>query len=298
MAIRTNTEKQPRRIACAAALAVLSSGSLMLAGCTIGDVAEDIPADVMSSEDGPAPTRGGVASEENNTNSGEITATDLQDLALPDTTIAVAGVGSTQEVSVPAWSTIKVPLSIAAVRDGYADMSALTSAITVSDNAAAEQLWEGLGQPEGAAEKVERVLSEGGVQTQVSAQVTRPGFSAFGQTMWTTEGQATFASHLQCLAGAQSVMEAMGSIAGGQNYGLGQIPGAIYKGGWGPNESGAYGVRQFGLIPRGDGTFAAVAIAAVSPDGSYESSQVQLDQLAQKLSERAADLPATECSSS
>lgn len=298
MAIRTNTEKQPRRIVCAAALAVLSSGSLMLAGCTIGDVAEDIPADVMSSEDGPAPTRGGVASEENNTNSGEITATDLQDLALPDTTIAVAGVGSTQEVSVPAWSTIKVPLSIAAVRDGSADMSALTSAITVSDNAAAEQLWEGLGQPEGAAEKVERVLSEGGVQTQVSAQVTRPGFSAFGQTMWTTEGQATFASHLQCLAGAQSVMEAMGSIAGGQNYGLGQIPGAMYKGGWGPNESGAYGVRQFGLIPRGDGTFAAVAIAAVSPDGSYESGQAQLNRLAQKLSERAADLPAKECSGS
>lgn len=298
MAIRTNTEKQPRRIVCAAALAVLSSGSLMLAGCTIGDVAEDIPADVMSSEDGPAPTRGGVASEENNTNSGEITATDLQDMALPDTTIAVAGVGSTQEVSVPAWSTIKVPLSIAAVRDGSADMSALTSAITVSDNAAAEQLWEGLGQPEGAAEKVERVLSEGGVQTQVSAQVTRPGFSAFGQTMWTTEGQATFASHLQCLAGAQSVMEAMGSIAGGQNYGLGQIPGAMYKGGWGPNESGAYGVRQFGLIPRGDGTFAAVAIAAVSPDGSYESGQAQLNRLAQKLSERAADLPAKECSGS
>ena len=298
MAIRTNTEKQPRRIVCAAALAVLSSGSLMLAGCTIGDVAEDIPADVTSSEDGPAPTRGGVASEENNTNSGEITATDLQDLALPDTTIAVAGVGSTQEVSVPAWSTIKVPLSIAAVRDGSADMSALTSAITVSDNAAAEQLWEGLGQPEGAAEKVERVLSEGGVQTQVSAQVTRPGFSAFGQTMWTTEGQATFASHLQCLAGAQSVMEAMGSIAGGQNYGLGQIPGAMYKGGWGPNESGAYGVRQFGLIPRGDGTFAAVAIAAVSPDGSYESGQAQLNRLAQKLSERAADLPAKECSGS
>lgn len=298
MAIRTNTEKQPRRIVCAAALAVLSSGSLMLAGCTIGDVAEDIPADVMSSEDGPAPTRGGVASEENNTNSGEITATDLQDLALPDTTIAVAGVGSTQEVSVPAWSTIKVPLSIAAVRDGSADMSALTSAITVSDNAAAEQLWEGLGQPAEAAEKVERVLSEGGVQTQVSAQVTRPGFSAFGQTMWTTEGQATFASHLQCLAGAQSVMEAMGSIAGGQNYGLGQIPGAMYKGGWGPNESGAYGVRQFGLIPRGDGTFAAVAIAAVSPDGSYESGQAQLNQLAQKLSERAADLPAAECSGS
>jgi len=270
----------------------------MLAGCTIGDVAEDIPADVTSSEDGPAPTRGGVASEENNTNSGEITATDLQDMALPDTTIAVAGVGSTQEVSVPAWSTIKVPLSIAAVRDGSADVSALTSAITVSDNAAAEQLWEGLGQPAEVAEKVERVLSEGGVQTQVSAQVTRPGFSAFGQTMWTTEGQATFASHLQCLAGAQSVMEAMGSIAGGQNYGLGQIPGAMYKGGWGPNESGAYGVRQFGLIPRGDGTFAAVAIAAVSPDGSYESGQAQLNQLAQKLSERAADLPAAECSGS
>lgn len=298
MAIMISTEQQPRRIARSAVLAVLSTGSLMLAGCTIGDVAEDIPVDVTSSEEGPEPTRGGVASEENNTNSGEITVTDLQDLALPDTAIAVAGVGSTQEVNVPAWSTIKVPLSIAAVRDGSADMSALTSAITVSDNAAAEQLWEGLGQPEEAAEKVERVLSEGDVQTQVNAQVTRPGFSAFGQTMWTTEGQATFASHLQCLEGAQAVVEAMGSIAGGQNYGLGQISGALYKGGWGPNESGVYGVRQFGLLPRGDGTLAAVAIAAVSPDGSYESGQAQLNQLAQKLSERAADLPAAECSGS
>lgn len=298
MAIKISTEQQPRRIARSAALTVLSTGSLMLAGCTIGDVAEDIPVDVTSSEVGPEPTRGGVASEENNTNSGEITVTDLQDMASPDTAIAVAGVGSTQEVNVPAWSTIKVPLSIAAVRDGSADMGALTSAITVSDNAAAEQLWEGLGQPEGAAEKVERVLSEGGVQTQVNAQVTRPGFSAFGQTMWTTEGQATFASHLQCLEGAQAVVEAMGSIAGGQNYGLGQISGALYKGGWGPNESGVYGVRQFGLLPRGDGTLAAVAIAAVSPDGSYESGQAQLNQLAQKLSERAADLPAAECSGS
>lgn len=298
MVLKNNVGQQPRRIARSAALAVLSAGSLMLAGCTIGDVADDIPADVTSSEDGPEPTRGGAASEENRTHNGEVTATDLQDMVPPDTAIAVAGVGSTQEVSVPAWSTIKVPLSIAAVRDGSADMSALNSAITVSDNAAAEQLWQGLGQPEDAAEKVERVLNEGGVQTKVNAQVTRPGLSASGQTMWTTESQAAFASQLQCLEGAQAVVEAMGSIAGGQNYGLGQISGALYKGGWGPDESGAYGVRQFGLIPRGDGTFAAVAIAAISPDGSYESGQAQLNQLAQKLSERAADLPAAECSRS
>ena len=52
-----------------------------------------------------------------------------------------------------AWSTSKVPLSIAALRaDPPADTGLVTSAITASDNASAEALWSGLGDPETAAE--------------------------------------------------------------------------------------------------------------------------------------------------
>lgn len=290
--------------------ALVASGIVMasvLSACTIGDVSDkqqssdtSATAEQNSGDEGPQPTRGGAASDEkatteNGAGKGSLTEADLKAMVQPGTAIAVAGLGHTDEVAVPAWSTMKVPVAIAALRAGSADMSALTSAITASDNASAEALWSSLGSPEEAAQKTGEVLKDAGVNVAVNAQVTRPGFSAFGQTMWNSQQQADFASQLRCVDAAEPVATAMGSIVSGQNYGLGQFSGAIYKGGWGPNESGSYGVRQFGLIPRGDGSFAAVAIAAQSTDGSYESGQAQLNELASKLKERAADLPAAQC---
>jgi hypothetical protein len=57
----------------------------------------------------------------------------------------------------PAWSTSKVPVSIAALReDSSLDLlAAVSSAITVSDNGAAEAVWARLGEPHSAAAKVE-----------------------------------------------------------------------------------------------------------------------------------------------
>ena len=87
----------------------------------------------------------------------------------------------------------------------------------------------------------------------------------------------------------------MEKIEPGQAYGLGKIPGAIFKGGWGPDESGSYDVRQFGLVPTGGGKYAAVAIGAKSTDGSYESAQSQLNSLSAALQTRLADLPPAKC---
>lgn len=179
----------------------------------------------------------------------------------------------------PAWSTIKVPLAVAALRQDASHAAAVSQAITVSDNAAAQALWDGLGGGVPAAAEVEAVLREGGdPTTRVQPAVTRPEYTAFGQSSWPETAQAEFARQLPTLAGAEQVLAEMANIAAGQDYGLGIIPGARFKGGWGPDETGVYLVRQFGLVGE-----TGIALAVVPADGSYESGQAVLTELAQLL---------------
>ncbi|MBG9316833.1 hypothetical protein I4J34_04500 [Corynebacterium diphtheriae bv. mitis] len=103
-----------------------------------------------------------------------------------------------------------------------------------------------------------------------------------------------FARHMGCVAGSASVLAAMGEIASSQRYGLGSIPGARFKGGWGPNLSGSYDVRQFGLVPIG-GVIVPVAVTAQASDGSYESGQQLLTRMATKLASFNGNVPSAEC---
>lgn len=210
--------------------------------------------------------------------------------------------GPLQGGAEPAWSTIKVPLAIAALHSGGGDNSA-ARAIQSSDNAAAEQLWASLGGGAAAAGKVAAVIREySGQEVSVQPTVTRPGFSAYGQTRWTLAQQAAFAAGLAEAAGqdpaAGEVYRLMGQIMPGHAYGIGQLSGAAFKGGWGPDETGGYLVRQFGVVPAGafagggagDGSAVAadavvpIAIAVRAADGSYETGQQVLNAIAQKLS--------------
>ena len=59
-----------------------------------------------------------------------------------------------------AWSTIKVPLAIAALRAGVGSRELVVQTITESDNAAAEELWSGLGDPVAAAQQVQAVIAD------------------------------------------------------------------------------------------------------------------------------------------
>ena len=63
-----------------------------------------------------------------------------------------------------AWSTIKVPLAIAGLRetDPPEVTEAMRAAITQSDNDAAESIWASLGDPATAATKSRAVLAEAG----------------------------------------------------------------------------------------------------------------------------------------
>jgi hypothetical protein len=196
----------------------------------------------------------------------------------------------------PAWSTIKAPLSIAALRESQSAVptDAMRAAITESDNAAADQVWQSLGAPDLAAKKVEAVLNDAGAPATVPAQRPRPEFSAFGQTDWSLADQVKFLSWAKCTAVAEPILSLMGQVEGDQHWGLGGVEGAQIKGGWGPSPGGAYLVRQIAVIPT-PGGLTAVAMAAEPSSGSFGDGTQVLTKLANWLSEHKADLPGGQC---
>ncbi|MBF6520909.1 hypothetical protein IU411_11500 [Nocardia farcinica] len=196
-----------------------------------------------------------------------------------------------------AWSTIKVPLAVAALRrDPEGAMADAEAAITVSDNDAADALWDSLGDGLAAAEAVQQVLDEAGdATTGVPGPRTRLDYEAFGTTEWSLTDQVRFASRLPCLPQADAVTQLMGRITPDQGWGLGTIEGAIFKGGWGPDdETGVYLVRQFGLVPARNGLI-AVSMAAQAESGDFTDATHLLDDLAALLARHLDQLRGGHC---
>ncbi len=164
-----------------------------------------------------------------------------------------------------AWSTIKVPLAIAALRDDPDRAPDLVvKAITESDNQASEQLWSQLGEPAQAAQRVQAIVNESGdTDTVVESRRLRRGYTAFGQTRWTLRRQARFAAQLPNIPDAATVIAFMHNLIPSQRWGL-AAKGVAAKGGWGPGVRGDYLVRQFGIVPTDSGPI-GVALAAQAP---------------------------------
>lgn len=217
--------------------------------------------------------------------------------------VSIAPVGGGEVISLGdqepqvAWSTIKVPLAIAAQRKN-GRMPAEQPAIVDSDNAAAEQLWASLGTPEQAAQAVTAVLREGGDQTTVvPSERRRAEFSIFGQTVWALDDAATFTANLPCLPDSEHVVSLMGQVSGNQAWGIEVIPGrtTAVKGGWGPGESGGYIVRQIGVLTRKDGLQTAFALSTHAPGASMGSGTAVLDQVGRWIGSRLAAMPGGRC---
>jgi hypothetical protein len=189
-----------------------------------------------------------------------------------------------------AWSTIKVPLAIAALRTDWPRAKDLAAkAITESDNPAAEQLWAGLGDPADAARRVQAVIAEtGDTETAVEPRRLRRGYTAFGQTQWTLQRQARFAAELPLLPGAAGVIDLMGNLTAEHRWGL-ATKGVAAKGGWGPGAEGGYLVRQFGIVGTPSGQW-GVALAADVREGGYETGVEVVDALAEWLVSRLPGL--------
>ena len=195
-----------------------------------------------------------------------------------------------------AWSTIKVPLAIAALRTAPEQASGyLAPAIRQSDNVAAEYLWTLLGSPMEAAAAVQEILRDvDDTSTTVESERVRPGFTAFGQTNWPLSAAATFAWHLPCVEGGQTVIADMRQVAKNQLWGLAISADAATKGGWGPGENGGYLVRQLATISTPSGTL-GVALAAEPSDGTFASGVDAINRLAEWVLSHHESFPATAC---
>lgn len=201
-----------------------------------------------------------------------------------------------------AWSTIKVPLAIAAAEHasdaGGNPWPDIEAAITRSDNDAAARLWASLGPPEDAAAAVDEVLSaydSGGTQTQ--SVVVRPPFSSFGQTEWAPVDQARFAAALSCAdraSVAAQVRAAMGRVAPDHRWGIGRLQDAHIKSGWGPDAAGAYTLRQLG-DGSVEGRRYALAVVGRAADGTYPQAAADLDELVDWWAQAAAHRPGLPC---
>jgi hypothetical protein len=211
--------------------------------------------------------------------------------------VAPVALGGPDFADQPAWSTIKVPLVIASMRQHNTDhpTTAMVAAITESDNAAAESIWEGLGDPATAAADVGKVLHEFGDPTVVESRKLRPEYTAFGQTDWSLTNQATFLAAAACDPRNRPVLDLMGQVTGDQRWGLGALPDAKIKGGWGPAPSGRYLVRQIAVLPAGPRGLMVVAMAAEPDSGSFADGTRVLTQIGEWLRGRVDALPAAKC---
>jgi Beta-lactamase enzyme family len=219
--------------------------------------------------------------------------------------VAVSAVGNGQEPTTwgewqegPAWSTIKVPLVIAAYRQQKPQQvtDVMKAAITESDNSAAESLWEQLGDPTTAAQKVQQILQEtGDTTTTVESRKLRPEFTAFGQTIWSLVNQVRFTASAFCNSENGPIFDLMSQVKPDQSWGIGDIPGTQFKGGWGPSPSSKYLVRQIGVLTTPAGKV-AVAIAAEPASGSFDDGTRDLNEVAKWLTGHLGALPAGQCS--
>jgi hypothetical protein len=262
---------------------------------------EGLGSNGLADADTRSPDPGGFAQQsESGSGTQDVALAGLQaTLHLDGLGIAYQPVSGTETVrlgswtSGPAWSTMKVPVSIAALGKSGSDSTKqlVHRAIRNSDNAAADALWDRLGRGFLAASTVDQVLREhGDLTTATQSMVLRPGYSAFGQTDWSLENQVTFAKSLFCGSATNLVYADMGKISAGQRWGLGQIPAAHFKGGWGPDPQGRYLVRQFGIVPI-HGKNVAVALAVRAHDGSFDSGTKALTKLTTWLVDNADRLP-------
>ncbi len=188
-----------------------------------------------------------------------------------------------------AWSTLKVPVALAAERArGKSVLAQETKAITVSDNDAAEALWGSLGGGKASVDAVTRVLREGHDRnTHVASELDEP-HSYPGYTAWAVADQSVFAAHLPCLPDTDRILGLMGRVGPNQQWGVAApkakgVTSAV-KGGWGPvsDASGKYVVRQLAVITTPRGQY-GVSIAAAPVSGAMDDGTAMVTRVGQWL---------------
>ncbi|QQA99915.1 hypothetical protein ACKFR9_07090 [Corynebacterium marquesiae] len=188
-----------------------------------------------------------------------------------DDTIAVGDKGKG-----PVWSTIKVPIAIAALKDG-ADKSLVDLAIKESDNDAAYSLWSQVQWHEGSADKaVEELLEDYGSHADIHN-------TAFGYSTWSLKDQAVFGAELPCIEEADYVHKVLKDIVSWQKIGLSKEKRTRAKSGWGLDEDeNEYTYRQFG-VHEVTGKRVGVALSVVTDGEDYAKAEPAVKYLAHEM---------------
>lgn len=188
-----------------------------------------------------------------------------------DVTIAVGDKGKG-----PVWSTIKVPIAIAALKDG-ADKSLVDLAIKESDNDAAYSLWSQVQWHEGSADKaVEELLEDYGSHADIHN-------TAFGYSTWSLKDQAVFGAELPCIEEADYVHKVLKDIVSWQKIGLSKEKRTRAKSGWGLDEDeNEYTYRQFG-VHEVTGKRVGVALSVVTDGEDYAKAEPAVKYLAHEM---------------
>jgi hypothetical protein len=145
-------------------------------------------------------------------------------------------------------------------------------------------LWSRLGSGTRAASRVDTVLrADGDAHTRTEWRKLRAAYTPFGQTLWSLSDQLHFTTGLVCDTHAALVRADMGAVVASQRWGLGRLAQARIKGGWGPDPSGRYLVRQLALVPHGR-DLVAVVVAVEPSNGTFARGISALDRVAAWLS--------------
>lgn len=201
------------------------------------------------------------------------------------------------------WSTTKVVVLTALLRARHEvltpdEQSWAESAITESNNQSVLHLFHALERLEGGLDAASNYAQEllrksGDEETVIATAPPPPGaVTTFGQTEWTPSNAVKFFSALArgCLLapdGTAYIIGLMQHIEPSESWGLGSagFTTAAFKGGWGPEASGAYLVRQSGIIDVGTANAIATTIIAFPPAGaaSFETGTIMLTRVARWL---------------
>ena len=176
----------------------------------------------------------------------------------------------------PVWSTIKVPIAIAALKDG-ADKSLVDLAIKESDNDAAYSLWSQVQWHEGSADKaVEELLEDYGSHADIHD-------TAFGYSTWSLKDQAVFGAELPCIEEADYVHKVLKDIVSWQKIGLSKEERTRAKSGWGLDEDeNEYTYRQFG-VHEVTGKRVGVALSVVTDGEDHAKAEPAVKYLAHEM---------------
>jgi len=203
------------------------------------------------------------------------------------------------------WSTTKVPVLVALIRAreqiGRAGLSSqqrllARAAITESSNEAILSLFGALEEIEGGLEAasltVQHVLHLSGDDETVVTTAPPPvgAVTTFGQTGWSPRASAMFFRAFAdgCLLPAADTSYLLGlmqEIVPSESWGLGSagFPSVAFKGGWGPDPSGDYLVRQSGIVDPGSSAGVAVSIVAFPASGAFSAGTALVSEVADWL---------------